>query len=104
MSQQQQFVGEVVGRNSHGLVEIDVKNKFCTGHSLELMTPQGNIKFTLDHMENKKRETIHDAKGSGHRVQIPIPADIDLNHALLMRNLEQNQDTRNPFTPENAST
>lgn len=97
VSTQQQFVGEVLGRNANGLVEIDVKNKFCVGHSLELMTPKGNISFTLESMENKKGESITDAKGSGHIVKIPVPDNIDLEHAILMRNLDENQDTRNPF-------
>ncbi|KZN41439.1 tRNA 5-hydroxyuridine modification protein YegQ [Pseudoalteromonas luteoviolacea] len=97
VSDKQQFVGEVLGRNNNGLVEIDVKNKFCTGHSLELMTPQGNIAFNLEHMENKKGESINDAKGSGHIVQIPLPEDINLDHAILMRNLGNEEDTRNPF-------
>ncbi|KZN28766.1 protease [Pseudoalteromonas luteoviolacea S2607] len=97
VSDKQQFVGEVLGRNNNGLVEIDVKNKFCTGHSLELMTPQGNIAFNLEHMENKKGESINDAKGSGHIVQIPLPDDINLDHAILMRNLGNEEDTRNPF-------
>ncbi|WP_199528768.1 tRNA 5-hydroxyuridine modification protein YegQ [Pseudoalteromonas sp. bablab_jr010] len=97
VSDKQQFVGEVLGRNDNGLVEIDVKNKFCTGHSLELMTPKGNINFKLDFMENKKGEAISDAKGSGHIVKIPLPEDIDLGHAILMRNLNADQDTRNPF-------
>ncbi|OCQ21055.1 U32 family peptidase [Pseudoalteromonas luteoviolacea] len=97
VSDKQQFVGEVLGRNNNGLVEIDVKNKFCTGHSLELMTPQGNIAFNLEHMENKKGESICDAKGSGHIVQIPLPEDINLEHAILMRNLGNEEDTRNPF-------
>ena len=97
VSDKQQFVGEVLGRNDNGLVEIDVKNKFCTGHSLELMTPKGNINFKLDFMENKKGEAISDAKGSGHIVKIPLPEDIDLDHAILMRNLDADQDTRNPF-------
>jgi len=79
------------------LVEIDVKNKFCVGHSLELMTPKGNISFVLECMENKKGESITDAKGSGHIVKIPLPDNIDLEHAILMRNLDENQDTRNPF-------
>ena len=30
------------------------ENKFSVGDSLELMTPQGNINFTLEHMENAK--------------------------------------------------
>ncbi|WP_462157317.1 prephenate-dependent tRNA uridine(34) hydroxylase TrhP [Pseudoalteromonas sp. GB56] len=97
VSDSQQFVGEVLGRTNNGLVEIDVKNKFCTGHSLELMTPQGNINFNLEHMENKKGESIDDAKGSGHIVRIPLPEDINLDKAILLRNLEQGQDTRNPF-------
>lgn len=97
VSTKQQFVGEVLGRNANGLVEIDVKNKFCVGHSLELMTPKGNISFTLESMENKKGESITDAKGSGHIVKIPLPDTIDLEHAILMRNLDENQDTRNPF-------
>ncbi|MCF6441484.1 tRNA 5-hydroxyuridine modification protein YegQ [Pseudoalteromonas luteoviolacea] len=97
ISDKQQFVGEILGRNNNGLVDIDVKNKFCTGHSLELMTPQGNIAFNLEHMENKKGETITDAKGSGHIVQIPLPEDINLDHAILMRNLGTDEDTRNPF-------
>lgn len=97
VSDKQQFVGEVLGRPDNGLVEIDVKNKFCTGHSLELMTPQGNISFNLEHMENKKGEKIDDAKGSGHIVKIPLPENIDLDHAILMRNLNDQEDTRNPF-------
>lgn len=97
VSDKQQFVGEVLGRSNNGLVEVDVKNKFCVGHSLELMTPQGNISFVLECMENKKGEAITDAKGSGHIVKIPLPEHIDLDHGILMRNLDENQDTRNPF-------
>ncbi len=97
VSTKQQFVGEVLGRSDSGLVEIDVKNKFCVGHSLELMTPKGNISFVLECMESKKGESITDAKGSGHIVKIPLPDNIDLEHAILMRNLDENQDTCNPF-------
>ena len=61
------------------------------------MTPQGNISFVLECMENKKGEAITDAKGSGHIVKIPLPEHIDLEHGILMRNLDENQDTRNPF-------
>ncbi|OUS68429.1 U32 family peptidase [Pseudoalteromonas sp. A601] len=97
VSDKQQFVGEVIGRHADGLVEIEVKNKFCVGHSLELMTPKGNITFTLEMMQNKKGDCITDAKGSGHVVKIRLPESIDLEHAILMRNLDENQDTRNPF-------
>ncbi|MCE2573409.1 tRNA 5-hydroxyuridine modification protein YegQ [Motilimonas eburnea] len=97
VSTYQQFVGEITGRNEQtGLVEVTVKNKFLLGDSMELMTPKGNITFTLEQMQNRKGEAIDDAKGSGHIVYIPLPDDIELEFALLMRNLPENADTRNP--------
>lgn len=96
VSETQQFVGDVVGRNDKGWAEIDVKNKFLVGDSLELMTPQGNITFVLEALENKKGEAIDVAPGSRHIVFMPVPADIDLEFALLMRNFAPEQDSRNP--------
>ncbi|WP_194089862.1 prephenate-dependent tRNA uridine(34) hydroxylase TrhP [Vibrio hibernica] len=101
VSDSQQFVGEFTGKtrvsekNGH-LAEVEVKNKFMTGDSIEMMTPQGNIIFTLEAMENRKFQEVDDAKGSGHFVFIPIPADLDLSFGLLMRNLKSGQDTRSP--------
>lgn len=96
VSDSQQFVGEFTGKRRGDLVEVEVKNKFCVGDSLELMTPKGNIIFTLEMMENHKSQAIDDAKGNGHFVFIPMPEDLDLEYALLMRNLNAGQDTRNP--------
>ena len=96
VSDSQQFVGEFTGKRRGDLVEVEVKNKFCVGDSLELMTPKGNIIFTLEMMENRKSQAIDDAKGNGHFVFIPMPEDLDLEYALLMRNLNAGQDTRNP--------
>ncbi|ODP96873.1 MULTISPECIES: tRNA 5-hydroxyuridine modification protein YegQ [Salinivibrio] len=96
VSDQQQFVGEFTGKRRGDLAEVAVKNKFVLGDSLELMTPKGNVHFTLEVMENRKSESIDDAKGNGHFVFIPVPEDMDLEYALLMRNLQSGQDTRNP--------
>lgn len=82
----QQFVGEVLERNGD-YIKIEVKNRFVVGDSLELMTTSGNITFTLTEMKDKKGNLIEDAKGSGHIVDIPVPADVDMNFALLIRNL-----------------
>ena len=82
----QQFCGEVLERNGD-YIKIDVKNRFVVGDSLELMTPQGNIYFTLTEIKDKKGNLIEDAKGSGHIVEIPVPADVDMRYALLIRNL-----------------
>lgn len=86
----QQFCGEVLERHGN-YIKIDVKNRFVVGDSLELMTPQGNIQFVLTEILDKKGNSIPDAKGSGHIVDIPIPADIDMQHALLIRNLPNSE-------------
>ncbi|MDP5254934.1 MULTISPECIES: tRNA 5-hydroxyuridine modification protein YegQ [unclassified Vibrio] len=98
VSDSQQFVGEFTGQRRGELAEVAVKNKFITGDSLELMTPSGNVVFNLEHMENRKSETIDDAKGSGHFVFIPVPEDVSLEYALLMRNLSPGHNTRNPVS------
>ena len=85
---QQQFVGEILGRNTKtGMMEVDVKNQFQLGDTLELMTPHGNHKFTLAEMLNKKGKSTDRAPGSGHVVQIPMSLDVDMDYALLMRDL-----------------
>ena len=82
----QQFVGEVLRRDGD-MLEIDVKNRFELGDTVELMTPQGNVKFTLDQLENRKGEQIAAAPGNGHVVRIPAPFATDMEYALLMRDL-----------------
>ena len=80
------FCGEVL-EHQGDYIKIDVKNRFVVGDSLELMTTSGNITFTLTEIKDKKGNQIEDAKGSGHIVEIPVPADVDMSFALLIRNL-----------------
>ena len=87
ISDRQQFVGELSGERKDGLAEVIVKNRFAVGDSLELMTPQGNMTFTLKHLEDKKGEAREVAPGDGHILYIPLPEDVQLEYALLMRNL-----------------
>ena len=83
----QQFVGEVIDCNGRHMT-IDVKNRFEKGDVMELMTPQGNKVFTLDHLENRQGESVTAAPGSGHIVQVPIPEGITPDtYSLLVRNL-----------------
>ncbi|MCL6414293.1 tRNA 5-hydroxyuridine modification protein YegQ [Aestuariirhabdus sp. Z084] len=86
VSTTQQFVGEVV-ECDQGMVTIDVKNRFQLGDQLELMTPQGNHRFTLTSMENHKGASVEVAPGNGHRVRFPV-GDLDVDpHGLLVRDL-----------------
>jgi putative protease len=82
----QQFVGEIMDYDrQRGLLEVNVKNRFAVGDVLELMTPQGNVTFTLGHLESLQGDTLAVASGDGWQVRIPAPADINPEFALLMR-------------------
>ncbi len=88
LSERQQFVGELTGERRNGLAEVKVKNRFAVGDKLELMTPQGNLNLRLEKLENKRGEAIEIAPGDGHTVYLPVPEDVELQYALLMRELE----------------
>lgn len=97
ISDTQQFVGEFTGvRNAAGLAEVDVKNKFLLGDSVEVMTPQGNLTMCVDSLVNRKGQNVEAALGSGHFVFLAVPEAVELDKAVLLRNLPQGQDTRNP--------
>ena len=83
---QQQFVGDVVDYDAQAqMATIEVKNRFAVGDTVELMTPAGNRRFTLQHIESTKGEKRDVAPGSGHIVRIPVEHVTDLRYALLMR-------------------
>ena len=87
----QEFVGVVVSSN-HQRLTIEVKNGFSIGEELELMTPKGNVTFTLSELLDKQGKPIDRAKGSGYTVNIPVPAGInekDVSFALLLRTIEK---------------
>ena len=87
----QQFCGEVLERQGQ-FIKIDVKNRFEVGDHLELMTPAGNIQFQLTEILDTRGQNIPVAKGSGHEVLIPAPADINMDYALLIRHFNQSNE------------
>ena len=92
-SERQRFVGEVVAvgdKDGHSYLEVDVKNKFCVGDSLEIMTPAGNVSLVLAEMRTHHDEVVDCALGSGWIVRIPNPfkelSQEVLKFGLVMRN------------------
>ncbi|MEN8179921.1 MAG: tRNA 5-hydroxyuridine modification protein YegQ [Pseudomonadota bacterium] len=86
-SDRQLFVGEVTGVDeSNGLTALDVKNKLRVGDRLELMTPEGNHSFELEHMQDKHGNPIHEAPGGGYQVFVKLPVT-GLPNGLLCRYL-----------------
>jgi putative protease len=84
----QQFVGEALACDGE-LITVDVKNNFRVGDTLALISPAGNMTFTLSQIQDRTGRTVPEAPGSGHVVSIPLPAGTRLaadgGHALLMR-------------------
>lgn len=89
MSTSQQFVGEVVDL-AGDMVTIDVKNRFETGDTLQLLTPKGNTSFVISAIENRQGDLVSAAPGAGHRVRIPLPENAQPDQfSLLVRDLPQ---------------
>lgn len=98
VSSKQQFVGEFTGQRLNGLAEVIVKNRFSVGDSVEMMTPQGNLTFVIEQMQNKKGQEVQAGLGDGHIVYLPIPEEVPLEYALLMRNFPEGATTDNPLS------
>lgn len=87
-STKQQFVGEVIQNIHPDYLTIDVKNHFEEGDQLELMSPNGNFRFTLEGMLDTKQQPKSIAQGSGIKVLIPKPKGyIDNPYTLIMKDL-----------------
>ncbi|UYZ68270.1 tRNA 5-hydroxyuridine modification protein YegQ [Moraxella bovis] len=88
----QQFVAEVLDINDEKLT-LTVKNKLSRGDEIEIMTPQGNLIYTLDKLWDKKGNEIDSALGSGWVCQIINPfKDMDkeiLKFALVMKKVDE---------------
>ncbi|MGQ7960629.1 prephenate-dependent tRNA uridine(34) hydroxylase TrhP [Pseudomonas sp. SP16.1] len=85
--ERQQFVGELTGERRGELAEVRVKNRFALGDWLELMTPQGNLRFALERLENRHGQATDVAPGDGHVLYLPLPEDLPLEYGLLLRDL-----------------
>lgn len=83
------FVGEFLDYDAaSGMAEVEVKNKFAVGDTMELVLPGGNRNFKLDHMEDLKGHAMQEVPGGGRRVRIPLESG-DYAMGLLARYVEQ---------------
>ncbi len=80
-----QFVGEVKATKD-GWAEVETKNRFQVGDTLEVIHPGGNRTVQVARMKNLDGEEISIAAGSPLRVWIPLDAPAD--GALLARLFE----------------
>lgn len=78
------YVGDVLAWDAaRQLALIEVKNRFSVGDRLEIIHPTGNRQLALERMQHIDGGEIRVAPGNGHRVWIPLPAE--LPGALLAR-------------------
>ena len=81
----QRFAGEITSHDPEtGMLDVEVKNKLAKGKQVELMLPEGNHRFILEHMEDKFGHSIDIAPGSGHQVRIKAPLNIKADFGLLI--------------------
>jgi putative protease len=79
-----QFVGEVRDVKD-GWAEVETKNRFAVGDTLEIIHPSGNQLVKLDQMKNLQGQPIEVAQGSPVRVWIPYPHHDGANQVLIAK-------------------
>ena len=72
LSERQQFVGELTGERRDGLAEVEVKNRFQRGDSVELMTPRGNLSLRVEDLRNAAGESVQLADFRGRPLVINL--------------------------------
>lgn len=94
----QQFVGEVTtwvepsaAEHDARRVWVEVKNQFMVGDRLTLMSPQGNHSLLLQQLFDKHGSPIQRAPGAGHWVQLTLPAGLEPDFMLLIRDLPKSE-------------
>ena len=86
--ERQQFVAEVVeGAAQNDLIEVLAKNKFHRGDTMELLTPAGNHRFRIEHIEDLKGQPLEEVPGGGWQVRIKTPV-AECTMGLLTRLLQ----------------
>lgn len=80
--QRSHFVGEVRSY-ADGMAEVETKNRFSVGDTLEIIHPQGNRQVLLEKMFNLDGEPVQVAQGNPIRVRIPLDAPAE--GALISR-------------------
>ena len=78
-----QFVGEVKSVREDGWAEVETKNRFQVGDTLEIIHPQGNRQVKLETMFNLDGAPVQVAQGSPVRVRIPLEGPVE--GALIAR-------------------
>ncbi|PAT34747.1 U32 family peptidase [Comamonadaceae bacterium OH2310_COT-174] len=91
VAQRSQFVGEVRGVRADGWVEVETKNRFAVGDTLEIIHPSGNRLIKLETMQNADGASIDVAAGNPLRVWFPLegPAQGALVARLLQPAAQQ---------------
>ena len=81
-----QFVGEVRSTRADGWVEIETKNRFAVGDTLEVIHPSGNRFVSVERMQDQHGDSI--AVAAGHPLRVWLPMDGPTDGALIARMLQ----------------
>ena len=93
-TQRSQFVGEVSkepatstqpnpNQPQEGWLQVEVKNRFAVGDTIEVIHPQGNRQVKLEKMFNLEGQPVEVAQGNPVRVRIPLEGPVE--GALISR-------------------
>lgn len=78
------YLGLIQGKNEKGLYEIEQRNKFCVGDTIEVMKPNGdNISVQVHHIEDENGNAMDSCPHPKQKIYIDL--GIELNELDLLR-------------------
>ncbi|MCI6797582.1 MAG: U32 family peptidase C-terminal domain-containing protein [Succinatimonas sp.] len=81
-----QVTGAIQSQDADGLLHIAVKNRFENTSCLKILTPNGLLELDASELKDeRKRQNITVAPGSGYFVTLPCKHKLDLSTAVLVR-------------------
>jgi len=78
-SQSMEYVGDFIAPcEAGGEALIRLKNRFYVGDTLEALTPQGSLSFTVSSMKLEETgESVQTASVAGTLLRVPVPFQVD---------------------------
>ncbi|MBQ9620120.1 MAG: U32 family peptidase C-terminal domain-containing protein, partial [Neisseriaceae bacterium] len=70
IAKRSRFVGRVLTVDENGWANVEVKNRFAIGDTLEIIHPDGNTLYTIQNIMHKNK-AVEVAPGNGITVQLP---------------------------------
>ena len=75
----------MIGYDTDGLAEIDVKNRFSVGDRIEIVRPQGNLELVIEAMRDGRARVIAGIRHHRHELEATAQRGVQQSEGPVRR-------------------